>query len=818
MVGLLLAAFASVLVIVDRASQGIATEEVGRALRTGERVFEELLDRNRHQLELAAKVLASDFGFREAVASNDLRTVRSVLQNHGARIRADTMMLASLERQLLADTQRPAGHVRPFPFPGLIDEAEKNDRASAIVAMRDGRLYQLVVVPVQAPVTIAWVAMGFLVDDSVVNDLRRLTGLEVSFLRSSNQGQWQLVASSLSATRRAELVAALPQNLSDSMQVQPLSLAGEDYATSVRLLPTDSDYRVLSVLQQSIGEVLEPFSRQQTTLRWVAAIASLLAMIAGVMMARTLARPINRLAQIAMRIKEGDYSEALTVDPRGEIGALAQSIHLMREGIETREREILRLAYEDALTGLPNRGKFHDCLENAVKLSKRTNSSFSILMMDLDRFKYVNDTLGHHVGDVVLLEVGRRLRALLRESDTVARLGGDEFAVLLQNVDVGSVDNLVQKVQRALEQPIVHEGTTVDVGTSIGIANFPEHGEDPSLLLRRADMAMYAAKRNGVGHAVFDASYDEFRQEHLSLLSELRRAIQENQLQLHYQPQVSIERRCITAVEALLRWDHPTRGLIPPSEFIPFAEQTGFIKELTLWVIRRALHDGETWAADGVSVRISVNVSARDLGVELSEILGKWLPSLHVPASKLCLEITESALMENPEHAQQMLAQLHKLGLWLSIDDYGTGHASLAYLKNFPVQEVKIDRMFVKNMAKSHIDAAIVRSTIGLAHELGLLVVAEGVEEMHDLELLTQMGCDFAQGYYISRPLPAADFARWWKVSEWGRRAGTFSLATSDGLNVFPRPGGIPAASLQRDGYQTSSARIAMADQIRELD
>jgi diguanylate cyclase (GGDEF)-like protein len=250
----------------------------------------------------------------------------------------------------------------------------------------------------------------------------------------------------------------------------------------------------------------------------------------------------------------------------------------MRNGIQAREKEILRLAYEDGLTGLPNRAMFQDRLDHAIKLTKRTNHPFSILMMDLDRFKYVNDTLGHHVGDQVLSEVGRHLKTVVRESDTVARLGGDEFAVLLQNTNAEHLRATAQKILQALEKPIVRDGHALDVGTSIGVANFSELGDDPNLLMRRADMAMYVAKRTKCGYAIFDQCHDEHRQEHLSMLSELRHAVENDQLRLCYQPKINLREKRVTGVEALLRWEHHTRGLVAPGYFIPFAEQTGFIR------------------------------------------------------------------------------------------------------------------------------------------------------------------------------------------------------------------------------------------------
>jgi diguanylate cyclase (GGDEF)-like protein len=399
-----------------------------------------------------------------------------------------------------------------------------------------------------------------------------------------------------------------------------------------------------------------------------------------------------------------------------------------------------------------------------VRTARRASQTLSVLLLDMDRFKAINDTLGHPVGDQALREVGRRIRKTLRDSDVVARLGGDEFAVLLATGGVDRAPTVVaQKILKALEDPLDIDGQSMDVTCSIGIARYPEHGEDANALVRAADVAMYSAKRNKGGYAVYDSTHDVRRQEFLTLLSELRRAVETNQLILHFQPKVSIAENRVTAVEALVRWQHPERGFVPPNDFIPFAEQTGYISSITEWVLRHAIEQCGRWHRTGLGIRVSVNVSARDLRQEdvLVRLVDEALRANELPAGMLCLEITESGLMEDPRSAQSTLRKLRELGVATSIDDYGTGYSSLSYIKQLAVNELKIDRTFVSGMEADHSNAAIVRSTIELGHNLGLTVVAEGVETDHELTVLRQYGCDVAQGYYFSKPMAADAFEAW---------------------------------------------------------
>jgi diguanylate cyclase (GGDEF)-like protein len=467
-------------------------------------------------------------------------------------------------------------------------------------------------------------------------------------------------------------------------------------------------------------------------------------------------------------MSRGDYSEPIDVATGDEIGALADALNHMRKGIAAHEKEILRLAYEDPLTSLPNRALFNDRLAGAVTLARRNGTPLTVMLMDLDRFKHINDTLGHAVGDSVLREVGTRLRSVLRESDTIARLGGDEFGVLLPTGNEDRIAEVVRKILRAIEQPIECDGQWLDVGASIGIARFPEHGDKPGTLISRADVAMYLAKAANSEFAFYDSSHDGTQQEQLSLLGELRRAVERNELRVFFQPKIDLRTGKTKGVEALVRWLHPMRGIVPPIEFMPFAERTGFVRTVTRWVLETALQRCGQWLAEGMRLQVSVNISVRDLqNTELPDIVAGLLASCAVPPELVCLEITESSFMENPQRAFQTLGRLRALGVRLSIDDFGTGFSSLSYLRKLSVHEIKIDRTFIAAMEDGD-DMVIVRSTIELAHNLGLSVVAEGIEDEHSLARLRAMGCDEAQGFFMSRPLPGEKLVEWLRTSPFG--------------------------------------------------
>jgi diguanylate cyclase (GGDEF)-like protein/PAS domain S-box-containing protein len=430
------------------------------------------------------------------------------------------------------------------------------------------------------------------------------------------------------------------------------------------------------------------------------------------------------------------------------------------------QEALRRLTYRDPLTGLPNRALLQQRLEQALR---DDGEPVALLMMNLDRFREVNNTLGHANGDLVLREVGDRLRDVLGDGERAARLRGDEFGVLIPGGDAGLAHHVAAKIQKSLQQPIMVEKLPIEIGASIGIAAAPEHATDAEMLLRRADLAMQAAKGQGGSVAVYTPECDPYNPLRLVLLSELRRALEADQLTLHYQPKIDLKSGDVIGLEALVRWRHPRRGLVMPDQFVGLAEQGGLIKQLTRWVLHEALAQLQEWARDGLRIPVSVNISARNLqDPQLAQQVGELLDEADVPARQLELEITESAMMADPPRAAETLKQLKKRGVTLAVDDFGTGYSSLVYLSKLPVAEIKIDKSFVKGMAaRNQEDTVIVRSTNELGHNLGLKVVAEGVEDRRTFDLLAEFGCDAAQGYYMARPMAAGDFRTWLRESPW---------------------------------------------------
>ena len=472
-------------------------------------------------------------------------------------------------------------------------------------------------------------------------------------------------------------------------------------------------------------------------------------------------------------VKEAEASSARARNAMLLLGVMASALTLLMATYVSKRvtKQALALEHQalyDELTDLPNRTLFHDRLQHAIRNSRRYGRSFAIILMDLDSFKEVNDTLGHDVGDLLLKEVGRRLKDTVRSADTVARLGGDEFVIILESLSEKYAEAVAEKIRKALDRAFALEGEVVDISASLGIALFPEHGIDAVTLIRRADMAMYVAKHEHSGFAIYSPAHEHGSRTDLAFKSELRQAIEHDQLMLYYQPKIDHVSGRVMGVEALVRWQHPKRGFLPPDFFITAAEQTGLIGALTRWVLDKAMKQCAALHRAGMPLSVAVNLSARNLhDKQLPNEIAQLLSTTGVAPAYLVLEITETAVMDDAVFALEILQQLDQMGVTLAIDDFGTGYSSLAYLSRLPVDEIKIDKSFVMDMMTDKHAAVIVRSTIELAHNLGLKVVAEGVESQQLWETLTQWGCDAAQGYYISKPLPQDQLMAWLQTSVW---------------------------------------------------
>ncbi len=454
-------------------------------------------------------------------------------------------------------------------------------------------------------------------------------------------------------------------------------------------------------------------------------------------------------------------------------------IHNLQEELErrvvkrTRElasvnKELQHQALHDALTGLPNRVLMKDRLDQAIRAAKREECSVALMVTDLDRFKEINDTLGHHYGDLLLQQVAVRLRSALRDSDTVARLGGDEFAILLPNInDEKQVKQAAKKIAEEIDKPFIFENQNVHVGISIGIALYPKDNEQTSKLMRQADVAMYVAKRSHQDYAFYESEQDQHSLSRLSMAGELRQALNDKQFVIHYQPTINLETEQVVGVEALVRWQHPKKGLIAPSEFIPLAEQTGLVQDLTTLVLEESLQQLHSWQAKGIKLRMSINLASRclydsELVSQLKYLIDHW----QLSATDIQLEVTEKSLMDDPSKALATLTELRMLGVSLAIDDFGTGYSSMSYLHQFPIQEIKVDHSFINGMLSNKADLAIVHSIIKLAHNMKHRVIAEGVDEKSAIAVLKQMNCDLVQGYLFSPALAADEFQKWLKEKE----------------------------------------------------
>ena len=524
--------------------------------------------------------------------------------------------------------------------------------------------------------------------------------------------------------------------------------------------------------QSSMKSELAKLRQEESNARSLILAISGLALLFGAglsfIITRNIVKPLRKAVGVAESIAQGDLTLAIPKEAAGEMENLLQSLRTMRDSIAQREGKILKLAYEDSLTGLPNRAHFLELLAGAS-----AGASGMVAVLDINRFALINNALGYAIGDQILLAVADRLEESRLPPTLTARLWGDKFAFLLDSADARIAAKFARSLLAVLQNPITLGGQKLDIEGSIGIALYPNDGSEASVLLRKAEAASRFAKLRHLEFAYSSDAPIQPAREQFSLIGEMRKAMERNEFIVYYQPKLHLKEDTVQSAEALLRWHHPERGFISPSTFIPFAEQTGFIREITPWIIEKIIKQSAEWEKLGISMRPAVNLSTLDLvNTELVGHISRLLTLYNLSPDRVGFEITESALMEEPELAIKNLNKLSELGVKLSIDDFGSGQASLSYLKILPVNELKIDREFVTAVADSPKNAAIVKSTILLCHELGLTVVAEGAETNEELEWLKGNWCDFVQGYAIARPMPSDEFTEW--VTEFRSRKQLF--------------------------------------------
>jgi diguanylate cyclase (GGDEF)-like protein len=731
---------------------GSASREVESQLQSSGAVYDRLWQQRARELQNAAQLLSRDFGFRAAVATGDEATMRSALGNAAQRLKVRTAFIVTADGKVSAiDPTVPIGEAASLWSP--LD----GGRLTGVTVLA-GSPRQLVAAPILAPTLIGWVVFAADLDQREMRALERLSAIPLhAAVLARGQGAWSEAAGSMSALTPTS--ASLAQSHVGSGFAFEMRVAGTRSIALAKPLPTFSDgERAILLLAYPKAEALADARKLQLALAVMTLLGLTAMAFATWRAAGKITQPLARLDEAAGRLASGEHVK-VRVRGSDELARLAQSFNDMVGKIAEREQRITQLAFNDVLTALPNRTMFQQQLEQAFRASEGTGGLFALHCLDLDQFKVINDTLGHPAGDSLLMEAANRLQHAAK-GHFVARLGGDEF-VVLQSVadDRNTIDRLARGILEAMAQPLIIDGNEVVPSTSIGIAISPDDGDNGDTLLRNADLALYRAKEAGRGtYAFFEESLNERAQQRRQLETDHRIALDHDQLELHYQPLFDLEHNRVCSFEALLRWNHPTRGQISPVEFIPVAEDTGLIVPIGAWVIREACRRAATWPGH---IRIAVNVSPVQFHRgALNETILRALAVSGLAPDRLEVEITESIFLEGSDATLKLLHSLRALGVRVALDDFGTGYSSLSYLQSFPFDKLKIDRTFIQNLLTREGASAIVRAITELANALDIETTAEGVEETAQLMELRAHGCSSVQGFLFAEPMTADDVDR----------------------------------------------------------
>ncbi len=638
--------------------------------------------------------------------------------------------------------------------------AELLDQQSGIVLL-DNAAYEMAVHPINKDKPLGYLAMGYAIDDNIASRMGGNTGVDISILRTQQSGKVALLGSSL-PTEEREMIQATADKVATGADSNIAKLDLSDHFSSKALPYAAGDPRVLVVFHKRVSDARRPFVALRGAMTHATGVSIIGALLLAMLLSRAVTTPVRQLLMAARRMSVGNYSKKLNINSSDEFGELAKAFETMRKGISEREQRIVYQAEFDSLTGLPNRLHAMDLLRESLRNAAKNGDPVVVMVMHLQRFREIQSSLGHEIGDEVLRQTAQRMRSGLDESHILARLEGDQFLIIAPDNDKDDGKRLARRLAGMLDAGLNVQSVNVTLDACIGFCVSPEHGRQPDELLRRAAVAKNDAQQGQKRIRMYQNGREARHVRQLAILGDLRRATRENELQLYLQPKVELRNTQVCGAEALLRWNHPELGQIAPFEFIPLAERAGCIGMITEWMLGRAVAQARTWKDQGINLPIAVNLSAQDLlGDNLIGLIEQELEVNKMPAECLILEITEEALVHDLDYAIKILDRLREMGAKTSMDDFGTGYSSLGHLQRLPVDELKVDRAFVTNLPDHPQNTAIVRAVINMAHNLGLEVVAEGVETTAALRWLREEGCERAQGYYLSKPMPAEEFIPW---------------------------------------------------------
>ncbi|WP_299978306.1 EAL domain-containing protein [uncultured Pseudoteredinibacter sp.] len=746
----------SSMVFLYQSSSQKVEQDASDKLLVAQKTFFDVLDNQHHLLNTSVETVVKDWGLRQSIGQRDFDTLQSVLQNHSNRVGADVALFVDNEGALAVSTIR-----QNKDLPQQILDLVNNSSSITFQTITEinQRHYQLVLTEVKAPIRVGWLGMGFEIDDDMANRYSEISGVNISFVLPMSHSL-QFIASSL-PPERLKSMPPTPGEITE----KPWVIQQGRWEDLALYSPFDekSSSGLAILFQQSLNEPREKFSQWWLSLLSIFSLISVLALAFGYIFSRGISKPLNQLLHVIDDVSKGDYNTPIRIYRRDEIGRLAKAFSRMQKAVSEREDHITYQASHDSLTGLLNREGLIDCIDETIK-DLDSNREIAVLAnFKLNYFQDIVDALGYSWGDKLINLVSERLRKRL-DGQVLAHLNIDEFVLLAKTKDIMGAKEINDQVHHALEDPFCVSGIDLTLRISVGIVLYPFSALDAEGLLRRAGVALNEACHSQRATVTYDPMHDEDSVRKLTLMAELPKAISENQVCLHYQPKLRHIDGCtqVEGVECLVRWQHPELGFVPPDDFIGLAEKTGYIVELTRWVLKNALMQCISWRQQGFDIAIAVNISALDLAQKnFDKDVAQMLKEAGLPSSALIIEVTESAAVENPEQAIAQLSHLKDIGIKLSVDDYGTGYSSLAQLKQLPVHELKIDKSFVQDLATDEEDRTIVRSTIELAHNIGLSVVAEGVEDEATLKQLINWGCNYMQGYFIAKPLDEIAMQKW---------------------------------------------------------
>ena len=759
---LLLLVIGAVYFAVKAVTITVASDQAQEQLKTGTRVFERFMDLRWRRIQYGLNWLTNDSDFREATINGSPSLIEHALQEFEVSLHGSELFVLDLDGNIITSTLKglPPGQV--FPYAKALRLARRNTQ-TMVIGVLAGRPYMLVQGVVLGPLPVVRVISGMPMDDVFAHELSSLSNLEVSFM-TVKPGESGILSSTQPDFMSASIIEFVQEH-TPGAAIHFSEFNGQRFLGQMLQLANSGDPdngQVMAVLQSPLDQTMQAFNSLDRKFLWISLGALLASLLGALWLARAVSRPVSLLAEAAQRIGRGNYETRVELTRRDELGFLARAINAMQSGIAVREQQLAHNALHDPLTGLPNRALAMERLGSAISARR----SVVLIYLGIENYRVINEGFGPEGVELIMRESARVMLDALRERDTAARITGNEFLLLLESTQIDVGVAMADRLYALLKRPLSIDGHEVALEVCMGIAVYPLNGQSAEELINRAAIARRDAAALPGYLQVYQQDRDLAHQRHIQLIRDLRSAASEGQLQLHYQPKLDIRSGHVRQAEALLRWQHPELGMVSPAEFIPLAERTGSMFLLTGWVIEEGIRQLAEWNRKGMHLQLSLNISAEDLhGENLLLTVERLLKRYQLSAEQLIFEITESTAMRDPEHSLSVLEKLRDGGISLSVDDFGTGYSSLAHLKRLPVQELKIDQSFIRNLDETSEDAVIVRSTIEMSHNLGLKVVAEGVEYQHTLELLERWHCDTAQGYLISRPMDAVAFEAWvWEL------------------------------------------------------